>query len=90
MMPQPNRFYITTRRPSRHDPGNVETGWYTFANGIVTLTDSSGEPLPGGWSRELKAGDDPCTIAKLMLREQRGKRFNFEGPLPLPPMGPLV
>jgi hypothetical protein len=92
-MPQPTQIQIVTRQPAcKGDPGTVVVGYYLFHDGLVTLTDARGEPLPGGWSRELKEGDDPHTVAKCIFREQRlsGRNWLNDFRRPLPPVGPLV
>jgi hypothetical protein len=88
-----NRFYIVTRQPSRNDPGNIETGWYTFANGLLTLTDERGEPLPGGHHTELSGRELPSIIAKQLLRQQRdvnSRARSFNQPINYPPLKGIV
>ena len=86
-MPTPNKIHITTRTPAyTGDPGWVATGWYSYANNIVTLTDANGEPVPGGYNVELQNGDNPQTIARQLLRKHRNlnKHNAFEAPIQYP------
>jgi hypothetical protein len=79
---------VVTKQPNpvTRDPGRTDTGFYTFANGIVTLTDELGEPLPGGWNAELAPDDAPLPAAKRLLREcLSSKRSSFSEPLDYPP-----
>jgi hypothetical protein len=66
--------------------GEIKEGFFTYSNSIVTITDAKGEPLPGGWSREVKEGD-PQMVARALLRQQRQsssshRKSGFSGPLP--------
>jgi len=90
-MPTPTRFHIQVRKPERPgDPGEVAIGYYTYANGIVTLTDEHGEPLPGGHSTELTSSELPSIIAKQLLRQQRSlnqRNRSFRDPIRYKPLG---
>src|SRR5262249_30707497 len=88
LMPAPNRIHITTRAPAYpSDPGWVATGWYSYANNVVTLTDANGEPVPGGYNVELQNGENAQTIARQLLRKHRSlNRSNeFNAPISYPP-----
>jgi hypothetical protein len=87
-MPTPTRFHIQVRRPeTAGDPGEIAEGHYVFSDGVVTLTDERGEPLPGGtWNAEIQDGKSPSIIARSLLRQQLdvgrrarsfGRRLNY-------------
>jgi hypothetical protein len=88
-MSSPVKFHITTRKPAAGDPGAVEVGYFVFANGLVTLTDHLGEPLPGGWNAELQNDEQPSVIARSLLRQMRSinRHARFNGPIRYPPRG---
>ena len=87
-MPTPTRFHIQVRRPERPgDAGEIAVGYYIYANNIVTLTDSMGEPLPGGYSTELSGRELSSIIAKQLLRQQRSlspRKNGFGSPIRYP------
>jgi|SRR5262245_9468745 len=70
---------ITISRPmGPDDPGTVEIANYTVDGALVTLTDSSGKPLPRGkplrrgdpaptWSRRMRDGEDAQRVARELL-----------------------
>ena len=79
------------------DPGQVTTGYYTVADGILTMTDSKGVPvrdLNNGErvTHKLQAGEDPTMIAKRLTmkiyRMMRGDGMaGFNRPLIYPGSG---
>jgi hypothetical protein len=38
-------IYATVRQPKNGDTAQVTTGYYTLADGVLTMTDSKGEPV---------------------------------------------
>ena len=70
------------RSPSRSsgqgdDPGRVTTGYYTLADDILTVTDSSGRPIRKAAAGErftckVKPGDNHVAFAGQMTLEIRG------------------
>jgi hypothetical protein len=92
-MPEVFHVYATVRLPNGdNDPGQVTTGYYTLADGILTMTDSKGTPVRDLNSGEkvthkLAAGDDAAVIARRltmkihrMLRGESGPA-GFNRPL---------
>jgi len=88
-MATPVQFYVTTRKPvHENDPGTVAEGHYIYANGIVTLTNATGEPLRGGWNYELEGDETPHEVAQRALRNwiaAQPKRRRV-GPIDYPPL----
>jgi hypothetical protein len=73
------RFHIQVAAP-REDgfPGEVEFGHYTIDNDTLTLTDAAGTALkrPTGevYTRTLAPGENPRSIACVLLRQHRSER----------------
>jgi hypothetical protein len=65
------------------DAGEISEGWYSIANGQLTLTDASGKFIT---SRAIAAGEDPKTLARMLLREKRTPS-DFNRPLSYPSAG---
>jgi hypothetical protein len=69
-MPEVHSVYATVRLPKGdNDPGQVTIGYYTLADGILTMTDSKGAPVRDLNSGEkilhtMQDGDDAPAIAK--------------------------
>jgi len=80
----PTKFHITVRKPDRHDPGEVEVGYFIHQDGKVQLTDELGEPI--GDAHKLRPEDDPATIARALMRERSfsRRRNGFRGALRYP------
>lgn len=81
--------WVTTRQPlDDDDPGAAEPGFYSIADGVVTMHEESGKPT--GKSQRLTDGDDPHVIARRLTREARLKEAgtsDFNRPLSYPKSG---
>jgi hypothetical protein len=70
-----------------HDPGSIREGWYTVdGDGLLTMTDMSGEPILRGdgtrFTSQLQPGDDPDVHARRLIRSimtMLPKRGVFDG-----------
>jgi len=83
--------------PTDFFPGQVAEGRYTFAKGVVTLTDYNGVPVRDGdgktYSRKVNKGEDARVIVGRMTKEFRGvlrkahrRVAGFDGPIDYPPL----
>jgi hypothetical protein len=94
--------YATVRNPNPDNPGDqgqVTTGYYTLADGILTMTDSNGvavRDLNSGekTTHKIEAGEDPRAIASRltlkvyrMLRGETAETTAFNRPLSYPKAG---
>jgi hypothetical protein len=78
--------YATVRLPKDGDTGQVTIGFYTLADGVLTMTDSKGAPVRESQSgdtylHKMKPGDNAEAIANRltleiyrMLRARRRRR----------------
>ena len=69
-------FTIQVKAPKGDDPGQVTTGYYTLADHILTMTDSSGRPIRRATTGEsftckIKPGDNHVAFAGQMTLEIR-------------------
>ncbi|RZM98717.1 hypothetical protein CWO91_36835 [Bradyrhizobium genosp. SA-3] len=67
--------YVTVRRPTENDPGEVAPAYFTVENDHITLTTDRGEPI--GKPVALN-GQDPRRIAGVLAHQKRkdGGDFN--------------
>lgn len=65
--PEIKTVWITTRTPRDGDAGEALCGYYSVADGVVTMRDDEGKAT--GQSRRLEPCDDPHQIAGRMTRE---------------------
>jgi hypothetical protein len=83
-MSEIKRVRIQTSEPrgSRY-PGSVEEAHYTVQGNTVVLCNSRGIPIDRPrLARELRAGEDPHSIAAVLLRQwKRPKSGDFNRPL---------
>jgi hypothetical protein len=74
-MPEIHQVFATVRLPSDGDPGQVTIGYYTQADGVLTMTDSKGVPVrtSSGEKRvhRLQEGEDPRAIASRLTKQIR-------------------
>jgi hypothetical protein len=88
--------YITIARPlNADDPGRVEPGFYTVADGSVTLTNQEGKPITSGrvevgYCAKIAGDETPERAAsRLLWRHYRatksGSDFNRPLPRTVPP-----
>jgi hypothetical protein len=96
-MSEVQKVTVQIAAPGRRYPaGAVAFGYYTLANGVVTLTDPNGKPagLETGkkFSRKLEGNEDARAVAckmtkelRLALRDKRPVN-GFDGPLHYPPL----
>jgi hypothetical protein len=74
-MPEVHSVFATVRLPSDGDPGQVTIGYYTLADGVLTMTDSKGRPVrtSSGEKRvhRLQEGEDPRSIASRLTKQIR-------------------
>jgi hypothetical protein len=73
-MPDVHSVYATVRLPKDNDTGQVTTGYYTLADGVLTMTDSKGAAVRERQSGEkyvhkMKPGDDARAIASRLTLE---------------------
>ena len=66
--------YATVRQPRDGDTGQVTHGYYTLADGVLTMTDSKGVPVRKTQSgdkyiHKMKDGDDARAIASRLTLE---------------------
>jgi hypothetical protein len=67
-------IYATVRQPKNGDTAQVTTGYYTLADGVLTMTDSKGAPVRRMLSGEkilhkTKSGDNERSIAGRLTLE---------------------
>ncbi len=98
-MPEVYSVYVTVRRPTNGDTGQFTTGYYTLADGVLTMTDSKGRHVRstnGGdaYRHKMRLGDDPRAIAGVltleihrMLRGETAQTAGFNRPLKYQPSG---
>jgi hypothetical protein len=77
--------YIVIARPMEDgDPGRVEYGHYTVADGVVTLTSREGAPLTSGrlalgYSSKVGDGETEVQVAqRLIWRQYRATKSGTE------------
>ena len=92
-VPAVHSVYATVRSPRDDDAGQVTIGYYTLADGILTMTDSRGAAVRDRQSGEkylhkMKPGDRAEAIAKRMtlqiyrmLRGETERTAAFNRPL---------
>jgi hypothetical protein len=80
--PDIKQVWVQTAAPRDGDAGAVEPGFYSVADGAVTMHDETGKP--NGQRQQLGPGDDPHMVAGRMKRaawiQARGES-NFNRPL---------
>jgi hypothetical protein len=101
-MPEVHSVYATVRNPNPSNPndqGQVTTGYYTLADGVLTMTDSNGvavRDLNSGEkiTQKIGAGEDPRAVAgrltlKIyrMLRGETEQAAAFNRPISYPNVG---
>ncbi|SHM40833.1 hypothetical protein [Bradyrhizobium lablabi] len=59
--------WVQTAPPSNGDAGAVEPGFYSIADGVVTMHDESGKPT--GKTGLVGVGEDPRRVAHRLARE---------------------
>ena len=80
---QPSYVKITVRNGSEDDPGQIAEAYYTIEDGQLILRDSNDKHLT---SRALLNGENPATLAKILLREREGQN-DFQQPIHYPKLG---
>jgi hypothetical protein len=75
--------WIQTRAPSGGDLGGCEAGYYSVANGVLTMCDEEGKPT--GQTHKLAKGEDPKVVAFRLRRrawlKEQGASSDFNRPL---------
>jgi hypothetical protein len=87
--------YVTIARPMGDDPGTIEPGYYTVADGVVTLTDHEGKPITAGrmqldYTSNVGDKETEMQVAqRLIWRRYRATKggTNFNRPLNYPKTG---
>jgi hypothetical protein len=80
--------WITTRLPIGKDPGEVEIGYYTVADGLLQMCDETGKPK--GKNVKLEREDNPAKVAGRLTKEawmKRARESTFNRPLNYRPLG---
>jgi hypothetical protein len=80
---QPVYVKVTVRNGDEDDPGQIAEAWYTIEDGLLVLRDSNDKHLT---SRALLNGENPATLAKILLREREGQN-DFQQPIHYPKLG---
>jgi hypothetical protein len=82
------RIQTAEPRGARY-PGAVEEGFYIVEDGTVTLVDKRGTAIDKHrLSREVRPGQDPHSIAAILLRQwKRPKNSEFNRVLHYPKIG---
>ena len=75
-MSEVQHITVQIRRPTGDDPGQVTTGYFTLADGILTMTTSSGVPIRRATTGErftckIKPGDNHVAIAGQLTLQVR-------------------
>jgi hypothetical protein len=100
-MSEVHSIYAIVRNPSPGDPndqGQVTTGFYTLADGILTMTNSEGAAVRDNRgekiTHKIEAGEDPRMVASRltlkiygMMRSGSGQVTGFNRPLGYPGSG---
>jgi hypothetical protein len=73
-MSEVHSVYATVRLPKDGDTGQVTTGYYTLADGVLTMTDSKAASVRNTNTGEkilhkMNFGDDASAIAKRLTME---------------------
>jgi hypothetical protein len=72
--------WVQTAAPRDGDAGGCEAGFYSVADGVVTMCDQDGRPNGKTWL--LGPGDDPHKIAGRLTRAAwAGRTRDFNRPL---------
>ena len=87
--PEIKSLWVQTRTPrDAIDPGGCEAGYYSVADGVLTMHDESGKPT--GQEYRLGPGDDARQVAGRLalkaIRKARGQT-DFNRPLGYAPFG---
>jgi hypothetical protein len=80
--------WVQTAPPRDGNAGAVEPGFYSFADGVVTMHEADGNPT--GKTFPIGEGDDPHRVAHRLAREAWVKSLgesNFNGRLNYQPLG---
>ena len=80
--PTPTYVKVTVRNGTDDDPGQIIEARYTVEDGAVILRDTDGKFIT---SRALLNGENPATLAKILLRER--KPNEFQEPIHYPKLG---
>jgi hypothetical protein len=82
------RIQTAEPRGARY-PGAVEEGFYIVEDDSIVLTDKRGTPIDKHrLSRELNPGQDPHSIAAILLRQwKRPKNSDFNRKIVYPKIG---
>jgi hypothetical protein len=64
--PEIKQVWVQTAAPRDGDAGGCEPGFYSVADGVLTMHDESGKPT--GQRQQLGPGDDPHRIAGRLTR----------------------
>jgi hypothetical protein len=86
--PEIKTVWVQTARPRNGDAGEVEPGFYSVVDGLVTMHDKDGKPT--GKTARLSLGDDPQGVAHRMAREAWSATLgegNFNRPINYQPLG---
>jgi hypothetical protein len=89
-MSEVHSIYAIVRNPNPGDPndqGQVTTGFYTLADGILTMTNSEGIPvrgLSGGnkFTHKIEPGEDPRMVASRLTLKIYRNRNETAGSVP--------
>lgn len=79
--PEIKSLWVQTRAPrDSTDPGGCEAGYYSVADGVLTMHDESGKPT--GKEHRLGPGDDARQVAGRLTKEAWSKATpDFNRPL---------
>ena len=69
---QPTYVKVTIRNGNEDDPGEIAEGWYVIEDGLLVLRDSDDRLIT---SRALLKGENPATLARILLRERTPNDF---------------
>jgi hypothetical protein len=80
--PTPTHVQVTVSNGSEEDPGQIAEGWYVIEDGLLVLRDRDDRLIT---SRALLKGENPATLAKILLRERAPNEF--QGKIIYPKLG---
>jgi len=96
--PEVKKVTVELKKPSKRFPaGQVTFGFYTYADGVLTMTDPKGVPAEDGMGRRYTARDVApnvvtgvaCHLTRKLREELRGSTYSapkadFSGPISYP------
>jgi hypothetical protein len=81
--PTPTYVKVTVRNGNDDDPGEIAEAFFTVEDGQLVLRGADDRLIT---SRALLKGENPATLARILLREREGQN-DFQEPIRYPKLG---